>query len=695
MRSQDITQMQHKQKRSIIILGIVSYLIGIALMFNVHVFSRDTYISENALQPGSTNYYYDVNDYDFSVRVARDYIKVQKSFAKYISNEQWSRATASWLASRIRELGVEVYEEEFAVSSDSSMNSSSVTRGWNVIGIVRAPRGDGVEILLFTTRYSRYRPSDEQLVDGVSNVGFVISLLRFFSRQNWLSKDYIFVLSPECYGERGLREWLDDYFSLKSLSLDTEMRHSVLRNVLNLAATKPNNELNVSFHGLRGSECHYSRGNIVAALNFNFESSKTFDDFILLLEGTSGHLPNLDLVNVITEVGWNLRVTDIAFSKPYPLLNTIKSYFPSELHTLVTFVLKLAIGIPEDDHAILSQYNIDSLTVTNSRTHNSLNGRYNFWTIARVMEGAIRSLNNLIERFHQSFYYYLLVREPSALRPTSFVSIGYYMIPFGLILLGFFGYSTFTLFCAAKEDLIFSLVNVLPTQLIGVLIFGFPLIVRRLHNWKLVSVSLTHPQTLTLLWATFSFFSVVLLFGLIYPLIDYSLSPSVLRKDKRSYNESRGGIGHATKQNKPPSSNSDSREEQFSELIECLKCLAMVPSCLFLSTFSLFNFAFCALVASVYVPFFSGILFLLRPKPSTANPFQYISRTTSVVVTLVATIVFMFRTLQLPPLLNLIDVMIQSYENYTTLFYPFVTLVVIPFILMLLRVLFVLLSHTK
>jgi len=127
MRSQDITQMQHKQKRSIIILGIVSYLIGIALMFNVHVFSRDTYISENALQPGSTNYYYDVNDYDFSVRVARDYIKVQKSFAKYISNEQWSRATASWLASRIRELGVEVYEEEFAVSSDSSMNSSSVT----------------------------------------------------------------------------------------------------------------------------------------------------------------------------------------------------------------------------------------------------------------------------------------------------------------------------------------------------------------------------------------------------------------------------------------------------------------------------------------------------------------------------------------------------------------------------------------
>jgi hypothetical protein len=65
----------------------------------------------------------------------------------------------------------------------------------------------------------------------------------------------------------------------------------------------------------------------------------------------------------------------------------------------------------------------------------------------RLIESTVRSLNNLIERFHQSFYYYLLVTAPSAGRSTSFLSIGYYMIPFGAILLGFFGYVSHHIRC--------------------------------------------------------------------------------------------------------------------------------------------------------------------------------------------------------------------------------------------------------
>merc|ERR1712150_195864 len=45
----------------------------------------------------------------------------------------------------------------------------------------------------------------------------------------------------------------------------------------------------------------------------------------------------------------------------------------------------------------------------------------------RVMEGVVRSMNNLLERFHQSFFSYLL---PETGR---YVSIGLYMPPFGLI----------------------------------------------------------------------------------------------------------------------------------------------------------------------------------------------------------------------------------------------------------------------
>lgn len=48
----------------------------------------------------------------------------------------------------------------------------------------------------------------------------------------------------------------------------------------------------------------------------------------------------------------------------------------------------------------------------------------------RALEGMFRSLNNLLERFHQSFFFYLL---PSTHR---YVSIGLYMPPLGCLIVG-------------------------------------------------------------------------------------------------------------------------------------------------------------------------------------------------------------------------------------------------------------------
>jgi glycosylphosphatidylinositol transamidase len=52
---------------------------------------------------------------------------------------------------------------------------------------------------------------------------------------------------------------------------------------------------------------------------------------------------------------------------------------------------------------------------------------YDLYTAGRIIEGIFRSLNNLLERFHQSFFFYLL---PSTGR---YVSIGMYMPGFGLL----------------------------------------------------------------------------------------------------------------------------------------------------------------------------------------------------------------------------------------------------------------------
>jgi len=47
----------------------------------------------------------------------------------------------------------------------------------------------------------------------------------------------------------------------------------------------------------------------------------------------------------------------------------------------------------------------------------------------RVLEGILRSLNNLLERFHQSFFFYILAST------ERFVSIGNYMPGVGFLLL--------------------------------------------------------------------------------------------------------------------------------------------------------------------------------------------------------------------------------------------------------------------
>lgn len=46
----------------------------------------------------------------------------------------------------------------------------------------------------------------------------------------------------------------------------------------------------------------------------------------------------------------------------------------------------------------------------------------------RLVEGVIRSVNNLLEKFHQSFFLYLMTS------PSRFVSVGVYMIPFALLI---------------------------------------------------------------------------------------------------------------------------------------------------------------------------------------------------------------------------------------------------------------------
>lgn len=79
--------------------------------------------------------------------------------------------------------------------------------------------------------------------------------------------------------------------------------------------------------------------------------------------------------------------------------------------------------IPNGNHGLYHRFGIEALTMEGfpeSLKYPTAN-RAGFFTVGRILEGIFRSLNNLLERFHQSYFFYLL---PATNR---FISIGLYM----------------------------------------------------------------------------------------------------------------------------------------------------------------------------------------------------------------------------------------------------------------------------
>lgn len=94
-------------------------------------------------------------------------------------------------------------------------------------------------------------------------------------------------------------------------------------------------------------------------------------------------------------------------------------------------ILNQATGLPSSLHGYFLKHHIEALTIKGVLLSKSISlkeYRQNTLKSIRIIEGTLRSINNLLERFHQSFFFYLLANE------NSYISIGNYMPPLGLLL---------------------------------------------------------------------------------------------------------------------------------------------------------------------------------------------------------------------------------------------------------------------
>ncbi|CCE61265.1 hypothetical protein TPHA_0A01820 [Tetrapisispora phaffii CBS 4417] len=242
--------------------------------------------------------------------------------------------------------------------------------GDTLYGVYNSQRGDGTEAIVLAVPW--YNTDNEVNIGGAA---LGISLSRYFSRWPIWSKNIILVISENPH--KAMKSWVDAYHN----SLD-----------------------------LTG-------GSLEAAIVLDFPSKSEYFEFVeLYFNGINGELPNLDIVNVAISVieheGVKVSLQGLNLSEMYT-----SSYF-NRLKTLLFGVKNSALSGTRKlyGNEAFSGRRIQALTLKACGTEG-----HDITTFGRIPEAIFRSVNNLLEKFHQSFFFYFLVA------PRHFVSIGSYL----------------------------------------------------------------------------------------------------------------------------------------------------------------------------------------------------------------------------------------------------------------------------
>ncbi|KAK4944086.1 Glycosyl phosphatidyl inositol protein transamidase complex subunit [Elasticomyces elasticus] len=343
--------------------------------------SRQTYISENALLPGQVHTYFGGSE--------QNVFRAYRHELTAVSNAASAAAVNNTVTEGERKIGQDgrsaKVQELFrnagfktATQRYSYTSSGHTYEGENVYTILHAPRGDGTEAVVLLAALENI----ENLAN-VNGVPLLISLARYFKRWSLWSKDIIFLVSPD--STAGPQAWLDAYHS-------THNPETV-------------QDLSLKSGALQGAVC----------IDYPFEHR--FETFHVAYDGINGALPNLDLINTAVSIAsGQMGIPTVIQSQHTYTRPDEQSSYPVRLQTLVRGMSSQALGQATGPHSSFMSYHIDAITLTAIGE-----GWQDEMAFGRSIESICRSLNNLLEKLHQSFFFYLMMQS------NRFVSIGTYL----------------------------------------------------------------------------------------------------------------------------------------------------------------------------------------------------------------------------------------------------------------------------
>ncbi|KAL5355180.1 Gaa1-like protein [Aspergillus floccosus] len=365
------------------ILSLLCIVAGVVwlLLLPLDEYSRRTYISENALLPGQVHAYFSGSEQ----HIFRGYKKELESLLPGDGQEgdadrkdaQFTPVVSDKVQSILRAAGLKVATQNYEYVS------SGVThQGQNTYGIIRAPRGDATEAIVLV---AAWRTADDEL--NLNGVTLALTLARYFKRWSLWSKDIIFLFPRD--SKLGTQAWIDAYHDMQPASVQP---------------------LPLKSGALQGG----------LAMEYPFDHR--FDSLHIVYDGVNGQLPNLDLFNTAVSIASGQMGIGASLQEMWDHDDS----YEMRLQTILRGMVKQGFGYATGAHSSFMPYHIDAITLQTKG-----DGWQDEMALGRTIEGLCRSLNNLLEHLHQSFFFYLLMQA------NRFVSIGTYL-PSAMLIAGNF-----------------------------------------------------------------------------------------------------------------------------------------------------------------------------------------------------------------------------------------------------------------
>ncbi|VDC06625.1 unnamed protein product [Peniophora sp. CBMAI 1063] len=346
-----------------------------------------TYIDENALQPGQVNTYWNWGD----VGRADHYLAELETLR---DNNASSQARAEYFTTEFAKLGLPTELQAYAFTT-----GTGGVNGTNAYAVLSSPRASGTEAIVISASWKSLTGAY-----NLRGIATVLALSNFLKGYSHWSKNLIFVISDGYLD--GMQAWLSAYHG--------EQQSNLVANPLTLPQGVVWTALNIDYHG------------------------HSFSHLGVFREGVNGRLPNQDLINSLRVVAHNFGVPVVLYDhidpSEFPGRRQLQDWLPSWIPASVldnpvameyayrarniwrhfTYQAK---GIPSGVHGLFHQHRIDAITLYAVPS----NGPHGFHALGRVVESTMRTMNNLLERLHASFFFYIMAN------PGQFLKIGMYL----------------------------------------------------------------------------------------------------------------------------------------------------------------------------------------------------------------------------------------------------------------------------